>query len=75
MDITDTFPKPISAEIEQVADLIVTLDAHDDIPIVDGKQYRAWRLADHHAEGLDGYRLMRDELRERINLLIGEFTS
>jgi arsenate reductase (thioredoxin) len=72
VEVVDAFPKPISAEIERVADLIVTLDAHDDIPIVDGKRYRAWRLADHHGEGLAGYRLMRNELRERIGFLVAE---
>ena len=65
LDLTDAFPKPVSVEVEQAADLIVTLDAHDDIEILDGKRYRAWRLADHHAEGLDGYRSMRDEFEEQ----------
>ncbi len=45
----------------------MTVDAHDDILILDGKRYHAWRLADHHADGLDGYRTMRDELSEKTD--------
>ena len=44
IDLQDEFPKPISPEIEEVVDIIVTLDAHDEIPILDGKRYLAWRL-------------------------------
>ena len=72
VDLGEAFPKPISVEIEQAADVIVTLDAHDDVSILEGKQYRAWRLADRHADGLDGYRAMRDELSERTDTLVAE---
>ena len=72
VDVGEEFPKPVSAEIEQAADVIVTLDAHDDVSILGGKQYRAWRLADRHADGLDGYRAMRDELREKTDTLVSE---
>jgi arsenate reductase len=72
IDLVDAFPKPITTEIEQAADLIITLDAHDSITIIDGKRYLAWRLADHHAQGLDGYRAMRDELKVQIHVLVEE---
>ncbi len=74
LEIADAYPKPISAEVEQAADLIVTLDAHDDIAIIDDRRYQAWRIIDRRLEGLDGYRLMRDELRERVQLLVAEIT-
>ena len=72
LDLVDAFPKPVSPEIEQAADLIITLDADDDIFIVDGKRYHAWRLTDRHADGPDGYRAMRDELSEKTEVLIAE---
>ena len=72
VDLGEAFPKPVSVEIEQAADVIVTLDAHDDISILDGKQYQAWRLADRRADGLDGYRAMRDELSEKTDVLVAE---
>ena len=72
VDLIEAFPKPISNEIEQAADLVVTLDAHDDIAILDGKQYHAWRVTDRHAAGLDGYRSMRNELNDKTGALIAE---
>lgn len=72
VDLVEAFPKPVSTEIERAADLIVTLDAHDDIAILDDKQYHAWRLPDRRADGLDGYRSMRDELNKRTDALIAE---
>ena len=50
----------------------MTLDAHDDIPVVDGKRYRAWRVADWSADGLDGYRSIREELSWKIDALVVE---
>ncbi|MDJ0770377.1 MAG: PhoU domain-containing protein [Ilumatobacter sp.] len=72
IDILGEFPKPVSPEIEQAADVIVTLDAHDDVPIVDGKHYVAWRLPDRHDDGIDGYRALRDELETKVADLIAE---
>ena len=72
LDLVDAFPKPVSPEIEQAADLIITLDAHDDIFIVDGKRYHAWRFTDRHTDGLDGYPAIRDELSEKTEILIAK---
>jgi phosphate transport system protein len=69
------FPKPVTTEIEEAADVIVTLDDHDDIPVVDGKHYQAWRLADPAPDGLDGYRAVRDDLRARVAELAASLVS
>lgn len=66
LDVGDEFPRQVSKEIEAAADVIVTLDAHDQMDILDGKQYRAWRLSDHH-DGLDDYRALREELSSRVS--------
>ena len=72
VDMSDEFPKPISPEVEQLVDVIVTLDAHDDIPILDGKRYQAWQLPAVDHQAMEGYRVMRDEIRERVHHLITE---
>ena len=70
IDLSSEFPKPIAPEVEQAADVIVTLDAHDEIPLLDGKQYRAWRLPDRHDDGVEGYRATREELKGRVAGLV-----
>ena len=72
IDLRDEFPKPISPEIEEVVDIIITLDAHDEIPILDGKRYLAWRIPPFDDQALDGYREMRDSLHERVSGLVDD---
>lgn len=72
VDLSPELPKPITTEIEQAADVVVTLDAHDDIPIVDARRYISWRIPDLHDAGLDGYRELRDLLDQRVSELIKE---
>ena len=43
-DLSAQFTRPVTPEVEAAADVVVTLDAHDDIPIVDDKRYVAWRM-------------------------------
>ena len=69
-ELSGEFPKPISPEIEGVSDVIVTLDAHDDVVLLDGKQYYAWRLPNRLEEGVEGYRALRDELARRVEQLV-----
>ncbi len=70
IDLLGEFPKPLTKEVEQAADVIVTLDAHDDIEVIEDKQYFAWRLPDHRNDGVDGYRELRDDLSRRVDELI-----
>ncbi len=72
LELLGDFPKPLTVEVEAAADVIVTLDAHDDIAVLDGKQYRSWNLPDLRDEGIDGYRRMRDELTTRVAELAQE---
>ncbi len=72
VELLGDFPKPITVEVEAAADVIVTLDAHDDIAVLDDKQYRAWNLPDLHDGGIDGFRTMRDDLAARVAELAQE---
>lgn len=70
-DLSAEFTRPITPEIEAAADVVVTLDAHDDVPIVDGKHYVAWHMP--AVDGtLESYRRLRDALDERVQNLAAE---
>ncbi|MGF1597073.1 MAG: PhoU domain-containing protein [Acidimicrobiales bacterium] len=75
IELLAEFPKPLTEEIEQAADVIVTLDRHDDIPVVVTKRHVAWRLPDPRPQGLDGYRALRDELTARVEELAAEILT
>ncbi|MDY7100659.1 MAG: PhoU domain-containing protein [Actinomycetota bacterium] len=72
IDLDDRPPVLLTEEIEQAADVVVTLDAHDDVPIVDDTRFYAWRTAPNHAEGLAGYRAWLDDLADRVRQLVAE---
>jgi protein-tyrosine-phosphatase len=75
IDMLGAFPKPLTPEFEGAADVIVTLDSHDDVAILDGKDFRAWYVVEPAERGLDGYRELRDELHDRVAELAGEVVA
>lgn len=72
IELDDRPPVPVTPEIEAAADVVVTLDAHDDVPIVDDTRYVAWRTAPNHPYGLDGYRRWCDDLADHVRELVAE---
>ncbi len=74
IEMLEAFPKPLTPEIERAADVIVTLDAHDAIEVVesDTTQYHAWRLPADHGDDLESYRALRSELEPLIDGLVAD---
>ncbi len=44
IEMRGNFPKPVTPEIEAASDIIVTMDAHDDVVVLEGKHFEAWEL-------------------------------
>jgi phosphate uptake regulator len=70
IDLLGSFPKPVTPEIEAASDIIVTMDAHDDVVVLDGKHFEAWELPHPSTDDLDSFRTLRDEIDERVRDLI-----
>ncbi len=71
IEMLDEFPKPLTPEVEQAADIIITLDRHDRIPVLDDRHYEAWRTIDPEGGGLNAYRSLRHELAVQVERLVG----
>jgi arsenate reductase (thioredoxin) len=71
VDITDEFPKPWTDEIVRAADVVVTMGCGDACPLYPGKRYEDWELADPAGQGLAEVRAIRDEIRSRVEQLLG----
>ncbi|MEM9562745.1 MAG: PhoU domain-containing protein [Actinomycetota bacterium] len=71
IELLDEFPKPLTPEVEQAADIIITLDRHDRIPVLDDRHYEAWRTIDPEGGGLNAYRSLRHELTIQVERLVG----
>jgi len=70
IDISAEFPKPWTDEIACAADVIVTMGCGDACPIFPGKRYEDWEVTDPSGLDLDEVRLVRDDIRTRVEQLM-----
>jgi protein-tyrosine-phosphatase len=75
IDITEEFPKPLTDDVVQAADVVVTMGCGDACPVYPGKRYLDWDLVDIGTVGIDGVREIRDEIKARVEKLIEELTQ
>ena len=75
VDMSEDFPKPLTDEVVRAADVVITMGCGDACPIHPGKRYEDWALEDPAGQDLDTVRQIRDDLDERIRVLVGELVS
>ena len=75
IDIASEVPKILTVEAVQASDVVITMGCGDACPIFPGKRYEDWKLEDPAGQGVDAVRPIRDEIRVRIERLIGELTG
>jgi arsenate reductase (thioredoxin) len=72
VDLDQAYPKPLSADIHEAAQYVVTLDCADEVEHLDGKEYRNWEIPTFQGRSLEDIRALRDELESRVRTLIRE---
>jgi arsenate reductase (thioredoxin) len=72
VDMAQEFPKPLTDEVVQAADAVITMGCGDACPIYPGKKYEDWKLDDPADQDLDAVREIRDEIDKRVHRLIAE---
>ena len=72
IDIGKEFPKPMTDEVVEAADAVVTMGCGDACPIYPGKRYEDWEVDDPAETDLDGVRRIRDDISERVRALLAE---
>ena len=72
IDITGNQPKLLSTEAVQESDVVITMGCGDTCPFFPGKRYEDWVLDDPAGQGIDAVRLIRNEIRTRVEALISE---
>ncbi|HEX3805689.1 MAG TPA: arsenate reductase ArsC [Gaiellaceae bacterium] len=70
VDMSEAFPKPLTDEAVQAADVVITMGCGDACPVYPGKRYEDWVLDDPAGEGLDTVRRIRDEIDAKVQALI-----
>jgi arsenate reductase len=72
IDITANTPKLLDYDTAYACDVIITMGCGDACPIFPGKRYEDWKLDDPAGQGIDAVRPIRDEIRDRVQSLVGE---
>lgn len=71
IDITAATPKVLTDEAVQVSDVVVTMGCGDACPFYPGTRYEDWALDDPAGQGIEAVRPIRDEIRRRVEELLG----
>jgi arsenate reductase len=75
IDITAATPHLLDyADVEQ-SDVVITMGCGDTCPIFPGKRYEDWELLDPAGQPIEVVRGVRDEIRARVEALLGEILT
>lgn len=70
IDIAGEQPKVLTTEAVQDSDVVITMGCGDACPFFPGKRYEDWKLDDPAGQGIESVRVIRDDIRGRIEELI-----
>ena len=72
IDIADQQPRRWADADLEAADVVVTMGCGDTCPYVPGTRYEDWPLDDPAGQDLDAIRPIRDNIRDRVSLLLAQ---
>jgi arsenate reductase len=65
-------PTKLTTDAVRESDVVVTMGCGDTCPVFPGKRYEDWDLPDPAGRPLEEVRPVRDQIRARVERLIGE---
>ena len=74
IDIAGAQPKVLTTETVHTCDVVITMGCGDECPILPGKRYLDWNLEDPAGLGVSAVRVIRDEIRARVEVLVAELS-
>jgi arsenate reductase len=70
IDLTTEQPKVLTSDTVLQSDVVITMGCGDTCPVFPGKRYEDWELADPAGQELPAVRVIRDEIRSRVEALV-----
>ena len=74
-DIANNVPKVLTPEAVQASDAVITMGCGDVCPFYPGKRYEDWVLEDPAGQGIESVRVIRDEIKKRVEQLLSELLA
>jgi arsenate reductase len=72
IDLAGRRPQPLTRELAERADIVVTMGCGDACPYIPGKRYLDWDLPDPKGRPIEEVRAIRDEIARRVDELLRE---
>jgi len=74
IDIAGNAPKILTVDAVRESDVVITMGCGDACPIFPGKRYEDWELDDPAGQDLAAVRVIRDDIKSRIEALLASIT-
>ncbi len=75
IDISNEQPKILTTDAVFESDAVITMGCGDACPIFPGKRYEDWVLEDPAGQDIEFVRKVRDDIKGRVEVLLGELLS
>ncbi|RKT82183.1 Protein-tyrosine-phosphatase [Saccharopolyspora antimicrobica] len=72
IDLSREFPKKLTTDAVEEADVVITMGCGDACPVFLGKRYLDWELTDPAGKPIDEVRPIRDDIDRRVRALLAE---
>ncbi len=72
IDISNNSPKVLTNDAVEKSDAVITMGCGDVCPFYPGKRYEDWVLDDPAGQGIESVRVIRDEIKVRVETLLAE---
>jgi protein-tyrosine-phosphatase len=72
IDLSREFPKKLTTDAVEAADVVITMGCGDACPVFPGKRYLDWQLEDPAGQGPDAVLPLRDDIEARVRTRLAE---
>lgn len=72
LDLSEAFPKPLTDDVVQAADVVITMGCGDACPVYPGKRYQDWALDDPADLPIEDVRRVRDQIRINVVTMLAQ---
>jgi arsenate reductase (thioredoxin) len=75
IDLSRRKPRPLTSELAEEADVVVTMGCGDQCPYIPGKRYIDWDIPDPKGRPLAEVRATRDQIAQRVQALVADLDT
>jgi protein-tyrosine-phosphatase len=75
IDLAEHRPQPLTRELAERADIVITMGCGDQCPYIPGKKYIDWDLPDPDGLPIEQVREIRNEIAGRVQALLAKLND